>query len=106
MQNDEGIVLMDRRGRPLLLWERDAKSVVKVPLGFTVEVSTRLAEPSRSGRLAHSTATSTHMHTHTTEELNTLPLSLPSSLLQLCKSTADEWLNAADLLLNVTDPRL
>ena len=65
MQNDEGSGLTDRRGRPLPLWERDAKSVVKVPLGFTVEVRTRLLEPPGTSRPMHSIATSTHRHSHT-----------------------------------------
>lgn len=39
---DEGTGLTDRRGRPLPHRKREAKSVVKVPLGSAVEVSARL----------------------------------------------------------------
>lgn len=42
IQADEGTALTDRRGRPSRQRKRDAKSVVMVPEGSAVEVSTRL----------------------------------------------------------------
>lgn len=79
---DEGTVLTDRRGRPLLHWKWDAKSVVKVPLGSAVEVSARLwrKDPEQAGRIAsHLTANTqarTHTHTHTHERCRPNPINI------------------------------
>lgn len=65
-------MLTDRRGRPLQHWKWDAKSVVKVPQGSTVEVSTRLwrKEPEQASRIASHLTTNTHTHTQSVAKCN------------------------------------